>query len=65
MTAKAYADIIQSLGNKVQKAIAAAPEKRNLLVPAGPGFPRFYAPKIMPQYPTKSEVGSNGSKLEA
>ncbi len=37
MTAKAYADIIQSLGNKVQEAIVAAPEERNLLVLAGPG----------------------------
>ncbi len=37
MTAKAYADIIQSLGNKVQEAIVAAPENRNLLVLAGPG----------------------------
>ena len=37
MTAKAYADIIQNLGNKVQEAIVAAPENRNLLVLAGPG----------------------------
>lgn len=37
MTAKAYADVIQSLGNKVQEAIVAAPENRNLLVLAGPG----------------------------
>ncbi|WP_020585733.1 RecQ family ATP-dependent DNA helicase [Desulfobacter curvatus] len=37
MTAKAYADIIQSLGNKVQEAIVAVPENRNLLVLAGPG----------------------------
>lgn len=37
MTAKAYADIIQSLVNKVQEAIVAAPENKNLLVLAGPG----------------------------
>lgn len=37
MTAKAYADVIQSLGNKVQEAIVAAPENRNLLVLVGPG----------------------------
>jgi len=37
MTAKAYAEIIQNLGNKVQEAIVAAPENRNLLVLAGPG----------------------------
>jgi ATP-dependent DNA helicase RecQ len=37
MTAKAYADVIQSLGNKVQEAVVAAPESQNLLVLAGPG----------------------------
>ena len=37
MTAKAYAEIIQRLGNKIQQAIVATPENRNLLVLAGPG----------------------------
>ena len=37
MTATAFNEIIQSLGNKVQEAIVAAPEDHNILVLAGPG----------------------------